>query len=165
MVVLLSSLALAAEKWANFVCPDGDFSLLMPGRPTANHTTRSSFLGDVTSHTYRSNVDQCTFSVGLTVVPSIATSLGRTEMFGQARGGLLKDAGGVEVSCTKLEHGDYPGRELHYKMAAHDGFPARKGKTWFLLVGRKLIVVDGRVPEDGSKDADLQRMFGSLHID
>ena len=135
VLVLLSSVALAAPAWKVFQSPQGRFSAVFPAPPKVTQSTTDSPIGAVVTQIYTSSASSGSYSVATTELPGAAVRFASDKVVSDARDGILQDAGAQQQSWTQIEGG----WELAYRS------PKKQGWSQIYLVGNRLFVLDVRV--------------------
>ena len=162
LIVLSLAAPSRAGEWVTFTCKEGHFSVRVPTTPVASEKVYPSFMGKVKTHIFIANADNSVFTLSYTDVPSIAVGFARGKTFSRARDMLLLNCGGKEISFTALKHGKQRSKELIYQIAPQGGQPLLNGRTWFILLGRQLIVADALVRVGPAEDRLAQEFLSSL---
>lgn len=148
----------AAQAWQTFSPTGGGFSVELPGTPKKSDTQDDTILGSINEQLTTSRYDSGTYSVEYQQLPSDAVMLGgKSDIFDDAKKGLLKDASASETSWTDTSIDGHPAKRLEY---AGNG---TKGKALFILVGDTFYVLDARGPNLSA--ADMDKFFESFQLD
>ena len=150
---------LAAKKgkynWQKISPSEGRFEVLMPGKPTTYREATHSKIGEIGEEFYTYKDDEMTLTVEYSDLPSLATIFGGRHMiYKKAKEGFLKSTNGREKSFVNISVEGTRGMELIYVT------PTRNGKTFFLLVSKRLYVIQASVLK---KVADKSSLDTFLH--
>ncbi len=160
--LLVGSAVLAAEGWSVFSSYEGRFSVMLPDIPRQGTSTIQTLVGPVVEHSFGSTSQEAGFTVSYTDLPAVALLAGgRQGIYDQARLALLDHVDGQQVAFLALKVAKRQARVLTYTLEADS--LARVGRTWFVLVGRRLYVVDATMPAAMTQNL-LDGFFASLHI-
>lgn len=161
---LLSSEARAEQDWVTFTSKEGNFSIEMPGQPVKTETHQKSFVGTVTNHLFTAESGKDTFTVDYSDIPHVALHFaGPDTIYKHAKGALLKKTFSKEVSYTDITISSVKGKKLVYDTPPVQGHPEMRGDAILVLIGARLYVIDGVVPETEA-DAKSQRFLSSVKI-
>lgn len=123
--------------WQNFKSSVGRFEVLMPGTPTTYHESTHTAIGNIGEelYTYKDN-NKMTLTVEYSDIPSLAAFFGgHHTIYNKAKKGFLRSTNGKEISFVNISVAGTRGKELVYAT------PTRNGKTLFLMVNKRLYVV------------------------
>ena len=161
---LLGSEARAEQAWTTFTSKEGHFSIEMPGQPVKTESHQKSFVGTVTNHMFTAESGKDTFTVDYSDIPHVALHFaGPDTIYSHAKGALLKKTFSKAVSYTDVTISGAKGKKLVYDTPPVQGHPEMRGDAILVLVGARLYVIDGVVPETEA-DAKSQRFLSSLKI-
>jgi len=161
---LLASEALADPAWTKFTSKKGLFSVQLPDLPEKTKTEQKSFVGTVTNHIYTVESGHDTFTVDYSDIPHFALHFaGPDTIYEHAKGALLKKTFGKQTSYTAVTVSGSKGMRLVYDTPPADGHPEMRGDAILVLVGTRLYVVDGVVPE-AQADAKAKQFLSSFAI-
>jgi hypothetical protein len=161
---LLGSEARAEQAWTTFTSKEGNFSIEMPGQPVQTETQQKSFVGTVTNHIFTAESGKDHFTVDYSDIPHVALHFaGPDTIYEHAKGALLKQTFGKSTSYTDVTVGGAKGKKLVYDTPPVQGHPEMRGDAILVLVGARLYVIDGVVPETEA-DAKSEQLLSSLQI-
>jgi len=161
---VVPSAADAQSGWTTFAPAAGRFTVSVPSTPTLSTSKDSSPVGEITEYTYTVNTPTESFTLNYQDLPELAVMFGGTgRIYGGARDGCLKDAGGTLISFTKVQLDTHNGMQLLYQAPSSEGKPAQQGRVRMFLVGRRLFVVAATWPQ-GASAADADQFFNSFKI-
>ena len=139
----------------NLVSPEGAFSIQIPGKPSFSTENHKSFVGSVKESTYRWQGKTGNYSVSFSELPGVSVTLGGAgTIYGKAKEGLLKEAGGKEVSFSEIPFEEKSGRELVFEIPANGDGPKMMGKARFFLKEKRLYVLVATSPNKVSSQVD-----------
>lgn len=160
--LLLAVPGLAAEGWTRFNSQEGRFSVMVPGAPQHRSSTNDTPIGPVVENSYVCQRPGESFTVSFTDLPGMALLFeGRPGLYDKAREALLKQVAGRQVSFQPLQVGGREARVLDY--ALKSGGKEQAGRAWFVLVGRRLYVVDATIPK-AKAPKGFEPFFSSLKL-
>jgi hypothetical protein len=127
-----------AAPWRLLTSNEGNFSVLMPGKPAFQVDSQKSFVGDIATNLYNLQSKNGQYSASYSDLPGIAVDLGgEGTILGKAKKGLLKHDGGEEQSFTDSSVAGFPAKVLSYSLPAQ----GKTGKAKFILVHKRLYVL------------------------
>lgn len=164
IVFALGSEAGAAGAWTTVTSKEGRFSIQMPVQPVKTETHQKSFVGTVTNHIFTAESGKDTFTVDYSDIPHFALHFaGPDTIYEHAKGALLKKTFGKPTSYTDVTVAGEKGKRLVYDTPPVTGFPEMRGDAILVLVGNRLYVIDGVVPE-AQADAKAKSFLSSVEI-
>ena len=164
IMALLGSEAWGEQAWATVTSKEGRFSIEMPGQPAKTETHQKSFVGTVTNHIFTAESGKDTFTLDYSDIPHFALEFaGSDTIYEHAKGALLKQTFGKATSYADVTVSGTKGKRLIYDTPPVPGHPEMRGDAILVLVGTRLYVIDGVVPE-AEADAKSQRFLSSLAI-
>jgi len=156
--------ARSESGWTHFASKPGRFSVDVPVRPVPSKTQQKSFIGTVTNHIFTATSGEDLFTVDYSDIPDFALHFaGPGTIYEHAKGALLKKTYGTQISYSDVAVGGAAGKRLTYDTPPAPGYPKMRGDAILLLVGNRLYVIDGVVP-DSEADAKSQRFLSSFQI-
>ncbi|MBF2097709.1 MAG: hypothetical protein IGQ88_04950 [Gloeomargaritaceae cyanobacterium C42_A2020_066] len=159
-LVLVVSTPGLTQDWVVFRSDAGRFAVSMPGQPTESQSQQATPIGPITNYGFGIKVDTQSYSVNYSDIPPIAMQFaGADTIIGDAKGSLLKDTNGQEVSFTDVTVSGNPGKRLVY---AIEGSQPSYGETYFLIVNNRLFVVNATVPK--GSEALAEKFLSSFQV-
>jgi len=147
-----------------FVSKEGGFTVNIPGNPKKTHTIHKSFIGKVKETTYRLDTRKGNYSVAYSNLSGAATFFGGSNtILKKAKEGLLKNAGGREISFKKTSLEGYPGRILEFQIPKSTRSKKMQGRARLYLVKNRLLIVVG-TRKKGLSLTPLERFLNSFRL-
>lgn len=162
--LLLAGAALAAPMtMAPHTVPGSDVSVAMPGSVEHRHTERRPIIGRVVSDTLASHFDAGWMAATVTDAPDAALSFaGPATVLNHARGALLRDVEGTQVSWTPVRRGDLEGMRLAFTTTKTTGRP-QHGVSEIYTTGTHVLTFTATV-QDGEDDAVIEAFFEGIAL-
>jgi hypothetical protein len=156
---LLLGAAQEAE-WKAFKPREGNFSVLLPGKPKEQQQAVRTPSGTIDVNLYVAELKGGTFAVGYAEFPEQTVKPGTTgRRLDNARDGAVANAGGKLTKERRINLDRYPGREVHIEI---DG----KGNvlTRFYAVKNKLYQLVVLGSKDRVYSPDTEKFFDSFQL-
>jgi hypothetical protein len=161
---LAGSAAAEDPAWASFTSKDGRFSVEVPSQPVQTETQQKSFVGTVTNHIFTATSGHDTFTVDYSDIPHFALHFaGPDTIYEHAKGALLQQTYGKQTAYSDVPVSGVQGKRLVYDTPAAPDHPEMRGDAILVLVGTRLYVIDGVVPE-AEADAKSAQFLSSIAI-
>lgn len=165
MIALLAPEARAQQDWTTFTSQEGRFSVAVPAEPVKTETHQKSFIGEVTNHIFTTESGTDTFTVDYSDIPHFALDFaGADTIYEHAKGALLKKTFGKPTSYEDLTVSGERGKRLVYDTPSVPDHAEMRGDAVLVLVGTRLYVIDGVVPETQA-DVKSERFLSSIEIE
>jgi hypothetical protein len=155
LVVAVAGCSMAADdqpQWKEFTSKEGQFKVLMPGKPEQKKLETESDFGKGMLHMNTVELDKMMYGANYCDFPAKIKEIPRKKVFDSSRDGAVENLKGKLASEKDIKLGDHAGRELHIDVAG--------GKQLFrarvYLVDQRLyqVVVFGSKEAATSKAAD-----------
>jgi hypothetical protein len=147
--------------WIEFKSADGNFSVLMPGTPTADVQTVNTQSGQIEIHFYTLSTKNAVYSVSYSDYPaSIFDTTPIKSILDGARDGAVKNTQGRLIDEADIALGAYPGRELNVESSGGTNVM----QAHLYVVNHRLyqvIVVTGK---GRASSPDLQKFLDSFKL-
>lgn len=135
--------------WSEFRSEEGQFTVLMPGKPQSQSSTIETMQGRFDQHSFVASHDLIVYMVGYTDMPKQSLASNDAEgIFDGFRDQFLRQLGGKLASETPLTRDGYPGRDIKVHMFQGD-LPLR-----LFLVGDRLfhltVISPGKSDEEST---------------
>lgn len=159
-LALVVSAPALTQDWVAFRSDAGRFAVSIPGQPTESQSEQSTPIGSITNYSFGVKVGTQSYSVNYSDIPPIAMQFaGADAIIGSAKGSLLKDTSGQEVSFTDFTVSGNPGKRLVY---AIEGSQPSYGETYFVILSDRLFVVNATVPK--GSEALAEKFLSSFQV-
>lgn len=147
-------LHLDVDVWQKFTSKDGRFSIRMPGRPTLSLKRDETPVGEVVSRIYTYENTVISLTAEYSDLPGIAVIFGgRKRIYSKSRDAFLDDAKGSEVLFDDMRFDAYRAMELIYETST------QYGKAWFILIGKRLYVLQAAMNKEIVDKSPIDRYF------
>ena len=145
--VLGSATAWAGTSgWHTYRFEGAQFVVKFPTKPTFHEETRRTIAGSITTQIVESHTEDADYMVSRTVLPAVAQSFaGESKVVANAKGGLLADVFGKEVSNIPVERHGYKGHRVTYEVKLPEEDLHRYGVAEFYYVDGVLVIFDASV--------------------
>ncbi len=156
IAILLPNISLA-KGWQKITSDVGRFEVMMPGKPSTYHKSKHTAVGKIGEQFYTYKDNKLTLTLEYSDLPAIATIFGgHHEIYKKSKQGFLKSTSGQEISFINISINGLRGKELTYKT------PTRAGKVVFLLVNRRLYVVQASMLKSIKDQSNINRYIHSF---
>ena len=147
--------------WTEFKSADGNFSVLLPGTPTADVQTINTKSGPIEIHFFTLSTKNAVYSVSYSDYPaSLFDTTPIKSILDGARDGAVKNSQGRLIDEADIALGTYPGRALNVESSGGTNVM----KAHLYMVGHRLyqvIVVTGK---RGASSPDLTKFLDSFQL-
>jgi hypothetical protein len=135
-------------EWVRIKSKDGKLSAEFPSEVQQVQTETETTAAGKVETTFGTYVgDGIVLSGSGSGIPGLAKMLvGESGLFNSSKKRLLAKAYGQEVSWKETKVGEFPARVLDYKN--QDGSPAYTGKAAFILIGKRMYVLNAVLTKD-----------------
>lgn len=152
LALSLSIPSVYAESWVPFQVPDGSLTTQMPTEPKYREETVGSPVGDIKEHLYTSTVEDGHYTVEQSKLPWKAVHFASDQhIYRNAKGDLLKDVMGKDLSFKKIQTKGVDGMEVTYEAPAREGHPGYNGTAHMYLVGQAFYLLNVMVSKETPK--------------
>ena len=154
--ISLGSSVSANQKWLEFKCSEGRFSVLMPGNPVFTQKKDATPVGDVISNIYVYETPAISLTAEYSDLPGLALMFGsRKKIYAKTQEAFLADVKGEMISMGTVVLDAYRGVEMEYRT------DTQKGKARFILIGTRLYVLQAAV-NNGTDLSVIDKYFQSF---
>jgi hypothetical protein len=163
LLIVIFSLVACSPKpnWQEFIGPEGDFSIQLPGTPKESVSTSNPDIGEVTIHMFNVPMGKYAYVVAYSDYPSdFVQNNGAKKILEGARDGALSNTGGKLLEETSLDLNGDPG--LGLKVESPDGKNLAQAKMY--MVGTRLYQIFVAGPKDEEGSPDIQKYFESFKL-
>lgn len=163
LVLVLFSISSCTNtaEWREFVGPDGDFSVQLPGDPQETTQEYETDSGLITIHLFTFPLNKFAFITAYSDYPAeLIQSKGIETVLNNARDGAIANTEGKLIEEKVFDLNGYPGRFL--TVASPDGSGIAQAKL--VLVGTRLYQVFVAGPEDQQNAPEISTYMDSFKL-
>jgi len=158
--------ALEAASWKRYQSPKGQFSIEMPGSPKITHETTKTAAGRIPEEIAETKNSTLDLTAEYSDLPGIAVFFGGTKTILKKAGkGVVKHAGGTEISHRNLSKDGYDGREVLYEAPDKHSKRTIMGTVHMYMVKKRLYVLEAKTYKDKPDAAGVKRFLDSFRLE
>ncbi|MBI5077084.1 hypothetical protein HZB94_01765 [Candidatus Falkowbacteria bacterium] len=125
-ILFLTACTAAPATLEKFEAKDAGFSILLPGKPTADSKTVDSAIGPLILNTFELNKGDTYYVISTTDYPaSVFEGTTLDELLDSSRDGAVQNANGTLVKEEKITIDKYSGRQLEVSVAGNQTIKAK----------------------------------------